>query len=162
MITFLLAAMMLHPGHMTRVEIRIGDDHRVLEIAMRIDAADMESALKRRDKTAVDIESLSDADAERLIGKYLRDTVIIANAKIAIERFQWVGWQKGKRHLWAYFEITLPKASNNQPNQLFLKTLFDVEPELQHIVVLTDRNSSRTVIITKPDQPLTIPNRLRP
>ena len=65
MIILIAMALLLHPGHMTRIEIRASDDGKSIEIAMRIDAADLESALKARVKKPVDLSKLSDDEAQK-------------------------------------------------------------------------------------------------
>lgn len=155
MIAWIFAAMVMHPGHMTRIEIRASDDATSLEVAMRIDSTDLEAALKRRLKKAVDVQSLSDEDAKQLVGDYLRQTLSIDGRNRPDGACRWVGWQRHPRHVWVYFELPILKA--DPPTlKLRIRSLFEVEPELRHLVVLGKNVGDQSIIITDPQTPVVI------
>ncbi|MGV3483508.1 MAG: DUF6702 family protein [Planctomycetaceae bacterium] len=151
----LIAAMLLHPGHMTRLEIALSVDLKTIEVAMRIDSADMESALKARHKKAFDLLRLSDAEAKSVLSDYLRQTLQLNGQPLAADQFRWVGWQRHPRHIWIYFEMPL-KNSDRRPLMLQIRSLYEVEPELRHVVVLDRNAGDRTVVLNNPDQSLRI------
>ena len=155
MITLLLTAILLHPGHSTRLEVRLSDDAKRLEVAMRLDSIDLESALKARLKKPFDPLQTSDEDAKQLVGEYLRDTLTIDGEKLDAKQFHWVGWQKQPRHVWVFFELPIRKTYQN-PLKLQIRSLFEVEPELRHIVVLDKNVGDRSLVLTTPDQTLEV------
>lgn len=157
----LLATLLLHPGHSTRVELQAGADAKSIELAMRIDHADLEAALRKRLRRPIVIERLSDEEAETWIGDYLRDTLRLEGAEIDPERFQWVGWERKRISSWLYVELELPDAETAIPETVMLRieTLLEVEPELNHVVSLREGDRPKSVVLTK-EQP-TLRFRLR-
>lgn len=157
--------LLLHPGHMTRVEARASDDGKSLEVSMRIDILDLESALKRREKGPINIEKMADADAKRMIVTYLNETISLGEAvgdqKLAT-RVQWVGWEKHPRHVWLHFELPLPTLDSPTANKanalpLVINTLYEVEPDLQHVVVLDANLGGKVIIVSQRDQAIRLP-----
>ena len=122
-------------------------EDRQVEVAMRIDSTDLESALKAQHKKNFDLQAMSDDDAEQIVDGYLRGTLTLGGEKLTKEQFRWVGWQKEARHAWVYFELPLAER-REKTLQLKIRTLFEVEPELQHVVVLGDNAGKRTVIVS--------------
>lgn len=165
MTLFLLITFLLHPGHMTRVEARASDDGRSLEVSMRIDILDLESALKRREKGPINVEKMADADAKRMIVKYLNETISLGEAiddQKPATRVQWVGWEKHPRHVWLHFELPLPATDSSNATKaiappLTINTLYEVEPELQHVVVLDANLGGNTIIVSQRDQAIRLP-----
>jgi hypothetical protein len=164
--TFLmLMTLLLHPGHMTRVEARASDDGKSLEVSMRIDILDLESALKRREKGPINIEKMADVDAKRMIVKYLNETISLGEAvddQKPATRVQWVGWEKLPRHVWLHFELPLPSTDSSAAKKakalpLTINTLYEVEPELQHVVVLDANLGGKTIIVSQRDQAIRLP-----
>jgi hypothetical protein len=165
MMLLLLMTLLLHPGHMTRVEARASDDGRSLEVSMRIDVLDLESALKRREKGSINIEKMVDADAKRMIVRYLNETISLGEAvgdQKPTTRVQWVGWEKHPRHVWLHFELPLPTTDLPTANKanalpLIINTLYEVEAELQHVVVLDANLGGNTIIVSQRDQAIRLP-----
>lgn len=165
MLTTLLAALMstllLHPEHSTRVELQAGAGSKSIELAMRIDPGDLEAALRKRLRRPVAIERLTDAEAEDWIGGYLRDTLRLQDAAIAPEQFHWVGWERQRNACWLYAELHLPPSEAAIPESVTLRieTLFEVEPELNHVVSVREGGRPKSVVLTK--QKPTVRIRLR-
>ena len=155
MIAMLLCLFALHPGHMTRMEMRISDDSRCIETAMKMSATDLEAALKRRFGRSVRIETLSDEDAMKNIGDYLRSTILFQNDPLSKEQFKWIGWQKKATYVWVFFEIHTLEPEK-PATQLQIRSLFEVEPEIQHVVVLADNAGDRTVILRESTSDITV------
>jgi hypothetical protein len=156
MILSVLLAMFMHPGHMTRIEIRASDDSAVLEIAMRMDIADLEAALKRRTKQVIDVDTLSEKDAQVMIGAYLSETIRIGSDKPAKTPLTWLGLEKHPRHLWIFFELPIAKSPPASVS-LVVNTLMEVEPEIQHVIVLDDNVGDRTIVVSGPDKAVAVP-----
>ena len=58
------------------------------------------AALRKRLGRAVQVEELSDAQAEQWIAPYLRETLRIDQSKLAPEQFTWVGWERKRFSSW--------------------------------------------------------------
>lgn len=146
--------MTLHPGHSTRVELQVNAEQRTLELAMRIDHADLELALRKRQGVPVVIERLEDDEAANQIGDYLRETLRLNDAAIRPDRFRWVGWERRRLSSWVYVEIDLADGGQSLPEAVTLeiKTLLEVEPELNHVVTQRRGNQTLSVVLdrTKP------------
>ncbi len=149
------AAVLLHPGHTTQLEIRFSDDAKSLEIAMRMDSADLEAALKARHQKSIDVQTLSIDDAKLFIGGYLQTTLLLGGEKLKPDEFRWIGWQRETRHLWVYFELPM-SGVRDDVLKLQIKTLFEIEPELQHVVELGDNAGKRTEIVSDSEKVIRI------
>ncbi len=157
MIPWLFVFLLLHPGHTTRIEIDRSEDGKCFEIAARFDSLDIENALKNRLQSPVDVESLSDNDAKVRLGNYLRDTISLGNRKLTTDQFRWVGWQRSGRQVWIYFEVVLATSDRNE-RELQIKTLFEVEPQCQHVVVVGKSGSEKTIVVTKSRHSIRLPD----
>lgn len=135
--------------------MQLSDDAQSIEVAMKIDASDLESALKRRYAKAVDVDKISDAEAEESIGEYLRSTIVFQNKPLSQKQFNWVGWRRQATHAWVFFELPILQPTMNDFAIQF-RTLYEVEPEMQHVVVLATNAGGRTVIVRSADTPVTI------
>jgi len=155
MLAFLITFLMLHPGHMTRLEMRVSDDSHRIEVAMKINASDLESAIKRRLGVAVDLEAWSDEEAKKNIGDYLKSTLFFHDKPLSNDQFKWIGWQPQSTHAWLFFELCILDLGK-QDCRLQIKSLYEVEPEMQHVVVLSDNAGDRTIIVRNADSPVTI------
>lgn len=147
----LLSTLLLHPGHSTRVELQAGAESKSIELSMRIDHGDLETALRKRLRRPVVIERLTDAEAENWIGGYLRDTLRLEDAAIAPEQFHWVGWERQRNSSWLHAEIHLPPSEAAMPESVTLRieTLLEVEPELNHVVSVREGGRPKSVVLTK-------------
>jgi hypothetical protein len=143
-------SLVMHPGHATRVELTLSADHKRCEVAMRIDALDIERALKQKHDKSFDVDSMNDDAAKDLIGSYLRDTILLSGRKLLKSDFAWVGWQREPTRIWIYFELPL-KEAETAVNRLQMKSFFEVEPEIQHLFVIEDAQGPRTVIVRDAD-----------
>lgn len=156
---FWTALMLLHPGHSTRIEIEAGPNGRSLELAMRIDHADLEAALRKRYPDAVAIERISDDEAAKRIGEYLRQTIRIDQAELPRERFRWVGWERKRLTTWAYVELILADEPAPPPSSvsLTIRTLLEIEPDLNHVVTLRSGPKTTSFVLGKDKPSLKIP-----
>ncbi len=154
MYLWLLSLLLLHPGHATRVELELSPT-RSIEVAMRLDAADVESALKRLSGNAVDVAAWNDQEAQHWLSKYLQKTWLIDGEKLTPEQFNWVGWEREQGQVWVYFELKLAKPGTKTV-RLQIQSLFEVEPEVQHVVVDRTQDSVTTRIIRSPEKSISL------
>ena len=149
-------SLLLHPGHSTRVEVQFNADSRTIELAMRIDHADLESALRKRLGRGIAIETMTDDQAAEWIAPYLRETLRIDGEKIAESRFHWVGWERKRISSWVYAELT-PEDTDAASIALSILTLYDTEPELNHVVTIRSAKSTTSAVLSKQEPIVTIP-----
>lgn len=135
--------------------MRISDDSHRIEVAMKINSSDLESALKRRLGVPVDLEVWSEEQAKKNICDYLRSTLFLHGKPLSDDQFKWVGWQPQATHVWLFFELPVLDPGK-QDCSLQIKSLYEVEPEMQHVVALSDNAGDRTVIVRNADSPVTI------
>lgn len=158
MITFLLTLLtstwLLHPGHSTRAEIQWNDESQRIELAIRVDHADLEAALRKRLGRAIRIETLTDEQAEQSIVPYLRDTLRIDGTKLSAQQLVWVGWERKRISSWIYAEL-IPAQPVAARLSLQIQTLLEVEPELNHVVTLRQGDQRESRVLTK-DKPLIV------
>jgi len=151
-----VVSLLLHPGHSTRVEVQYNADSRTIELAMRIDHADLEAALGKRLGRGIAIETLTDDQAAQWIAPYLRETLRIGGKKIAESRFHWVGWERKRISSWVYVELT-PEDTQSIAIPLSILTLYETEPELNHVVAIRGGKSNESVVLSKREPIVTIP-----
>jgi len=129
--------LLMHPGHSTRVELQYNATTQVIEMSIRIDHADLESALKKRHLRNWVLEEITDEQAQDLIGEYWRDSLRINGAKVDQSMFQWVGWDRKRASTWLYAELRLDQLTLESPDiALTILALYEVEPELNHVVAV--------------------------
>lgn len=146
--------LLLHPGHATRIELGLSESAAKVEVAIRFDAADLEAALRKSTGTAVDIATCTDDEAKGWLSAYLRKTWLIDGEKLSEKQFNWVGWERDQGHVWAYFELSHaePLESGKKKIRLQVQTLFEVEPEVQHVLVDRTRGVEMTRIVRSSEQ----------
>jgi len=147
--TALLAgSLLLHPGHSTRVELQWNLQSERIELAIRIDHADLEAALRKRLGRAVRVEELTDEQAQQWIAPYLRETLRIDHGKLAPEQFSWIGWERKRASSWLYAELS-PAEPPAAELSLKILTLLEVEPELNHVVTLRRGHGQTSHVLSK-------------
>lgn len=164
--TVLMATMMLHPGHSTRVEVQYNPADQVIELAMRIDHSDLETALRKRYSRPLVIEKMTDEEASELIAPYMQQTLRINGQKLSDDAFTWVGWERKRISTWVYVELSLSDVlaivseKSDTPAseiELTILTLLETEPELNHVVAVIDDGKTSSTVTSKQKPTVTIP-----
>ena len=112
------------------------------------------AALRKRLGRAVQVEELSDAQAEQWIAPYLRETLRIDQSKLPPEQFAWVGWERKRVSSWLYAELA-PAEPPAAELSLKILTLLEVEPELNHVVTLR-RGQGQTSHVLSKEKPVVV------
>lgn len=154
--TLLTSSLLLHPGHSTRVEVQWNEDSEQIELAIRIDHADLEAALRKRLGRVVRVEALTDEQAEQWIAPYLGDTLRIDGSKLSAHQLTWVGWERKRVSSWIYIELK-PDRPVAAKVSLQIQTLLEVEPELNHVVTLRRGDQQESRVLTKEKPVIVIP-----
>lgn len=162
----MLASMLLHPGHSTRVEVQFNSADQVIELAMRIDHSDLETALRERYGRPLVIEKMTDEEASELIAPYLQQTLRVNRQKLDNKSFNWVGWERKRISTWVYVELqvsdfiaAVTANQNSQASQIELTilTLLEAEPELNHVVAVIHGGKNISTVTSKQKPNVTIP-----
>ena len=98
-----------HPFHASLAEVEFNAQTHSLEVALRVDAGDLEEALRRMTKKSVDLDKTPQVD--RLIQQLLVKSFQVKDASQVTTRWarhKWIGWQLQTRNAWVYFEVPLP------------------------------------------------------
>jgi hypothetical protein len=148
----------LHPGHSTRVEVQWNEERQSIELAMRIDHADLESALRKRLGAPVTVEGLTAEQAELQVGRYLRDTIRVDGVKPTQQQFSWIGWERKRISSWIYVELST-EDNDRDSVELKIMSLLEVEPELNHVVMLRQAGRQRSVVLSIDKPVVTISKR---
>jgi hypothetical protein len=157
-VAWMAIAILLHPGHSTRVEVQYNPSDCVIELAMRIDHGDLEAALRSRYDKPLVLERMTDEDAVRWLAPYLQETLRLDGKKLSKAQFNWVGWERKRISTWVYVELSIVDkttdrlpASDRPPTEveLAILTLLETEPELNHVVTLIDGEKRTTIVTTR-------------
>lgn len=156
--------MLLHPGHSTRVEVQYNSADRVIELAMRIDHSDLETALRGCYGRPLVIEQMTDEEAGQWIAPYLQQTLRINRQKLDDQSFHWVGWERKRLSTWVYVELQvsdlIAAADGDTPAsqiELTILTLLEAEPELNHVVAVLHGSKTQSTVTSKRKPNVTIP-----
>ena len=93
-----------HAHHATWAEAELRAERGVLEVALRIDPADLEEELALRIEEAPLLES---AAADTAIVELLVDHFVVTDSAGGVHPLRWVGKEVGAREVWLYFEIVV-------------------------------------------------------
>lgn len=157
----IMASMLMHPGHSTRVEVQYNPVDQVIEMAMRIDHSDLESALQNRYGRPLMIEKMTEEEGRELIAPYLRQTLRINGVKLSDTAMNWVGWQRKRISTWVYVEIQVSDIKASEL-ELTILTLLETEPELNHVVAVMHGGKSSSTVTSKQKPTVTIPLAVSP
>ena len=90
-----------HPYHVSSAEVEYDESRRCLEIAIRIDALDLENAVRRLAKQPLRLESES---AEKWIERYVFQRFRVETLMKEPVKLAWVGYEIDRKAAWVYFE----------------------------------------------------------
>lgn len=100
------AAAFRHPWHTSLAQAEYDERTGSLEVALRVDALDLEDALSRLAGKRIDLDRAADADLR--IAAYLRGRFVVRDANGARVKLSWVGKEVFVTNAWLYFEAPLP------------------------------------------------------
>lgn len=94
-----------HPFHVSVAEAEWNREKSQLEVAIRIDANDLEQALRKQFGTGMVLE---DPETEARLEGYVRQNWQTRTADGAAVRLVWVGFEIEDQTAWIYFAVPLP------------------------------------------------------
>ncbi len=129
-----------HPFHTSTAEVEFNPASGRLEVALKVYSADLETALRRMDRSKVDLDNESVRD--RLLKKYIASRFRIEDATPGhppspptghrTDSFHYVGSEIQGGDIWVYFELVAP--ARGQRFTLRNTVLTDVQPEQMNAV----------------------------
>lgn len=93
-----------HAHHATWAEADLRAERGVLEVALRMDPADLEAELALRIDEPPLLEA---AAADTSIAELLVDHFVVTDTAGRVRPLHWVGKEVGAREVWLYFEIAV-------------------------------------------------------
>ncbi len=158
-----------HPSHVTIGEAEWNRQSKSLEVAIRVNAADLEKSLRRRAKGAKVVLKSGEATADRPTADYVnsrlalyvrdpadRDTAARDTAgRDPVDReadkkrvkLKWVGMEVEMHHVWLYFEFPMQNtpAEFTFENRLFL----DLEEDQVNTMIFKVGGRKKTLHFTR-------------
>ena len=92
-----------HPYHVSLAEIEFNRKTGNFEVAVCLWPADVEKALREREKKPVDLDKSQDLD--RMLTTYVESRMSLMIEDKRVSRIRWVGYQTDNKQTWLYFEM---------------------------------------------------------
>ena len=134
-----------HPSHATMAQVEWDEDR--LEVALQLQAADLNQALSARKNDKKSYE----ASVEALV----REAMVLRDGAGRVVPLEWVGMEEAKFGVWVYFQWTLtsPIGQHRLAHTLFYET----EPRTLHTVNFTRGKERRTRTFRFGEKPKSLP-----
>jgi hypothetical protein len=102
---FFLITAKPHPYYLSVTTIKYNDKSKSLEVAVKMFTSDIENALKRTTKKAIDIINPKDKkEVDKVLFDYVNKRLLIkVNGKDQILKF--IGYEKEDDSIWTYLEV---------------------------------------------------------
>ena len=135
---------MLHPFHVSVIEINHNAADKTLEISCKIFTDDFEKTLAKNYNTKVDLINPPDKNAmDTLVKKYLYSHLSIkANGKPVI--FNYIGFENDKEAAYGYIEVSnVPSVSKIDIGTNIMYDMFEDQVNIMHVIVNGERKSTK-------------------
>ena len=141
-----------HPGHASFGQADLNPASRSLEVALCVNAFDLEQALSRAAGRPVDLER--NPEAEALVRDYVARRFRLSLADGREPALVWVGREDFVSTMWLYFEFPLPEAAPlDMAGAALAHTLFfELHPEQVHALHV-GRGAARATLRFTPSEP---------
>lgn len=104
-------AALAHPRHASIADAEWNAETGRLEVALRVNAVDLEQALRRISQRPVDLDT--SAGLDRLMQDYLARSFVVKDSSGKRAGLIWVGYEADLKEAWLYFEVPLEKGPDN-------------------------------------------------
>lgn len=99
-----LTSPLIHPFHVSVAEMEFNAETKCLEVALRVWPEDLEKALNRKSKQAIDLDKHPKID--QLIFAYVKEHIEISKPQSQKPcKMTWIGKEIELKHAWLYFEV---------------------------------------------------------
>ncbi|MDZ4781633.1 MAG: DUF6702 family protein [Planctomycetia bacterium] len=107
LVTTVANSAVAHPFHTSVAEAEWNSETKRLEVALRVAADDLETALNAQSETRIRLDESDSTD--EAIQAYLKETFVIRReAKVDPLELKWSGKEITPKAVWLYFEIESP------------------------------------------------------
>lgn len=150
-IFFFLYISLLHPLHLSVVDVHHNTQNRSLEITQRIFADDLEDALRQFTGGKVDVLNPPDPEQlKKIIGDYtLKNFSLYLNDKAA--RLNYLGYEQEEDAIWVYFEVS--KVADFRSIEVTNTVLFEMFDDQTNLINIKKDGKIRSLKLD-PDQEL--------
>lgn len=134
----------LHPFHVSVIEINHNAADKTLEISCKIFTDDFEKTLAKNYNTKVDLINPPDKNAmDTLVKKYLYSHLSIkANGKPVT--LNYIGFENDKEAAYGYIEVSnVPSVSKIDIGTNIMYDMFDDQVNIMHVIVNGERKSTK-------------------
>lgn len=125
---------LLHPLHLSVVDIHHNPENRSLEITQRLFADDLEDALRQFTADKVDVLNPPNPEhLKKIIGDYvLQNFNLYLNDKAA--KLNYLGYEREEEAIWVYFEVTkVPDFRSIEVTNTVFFEMFDDQTNLINV-----------------------------
>lgn len=133
-----------HPYYISVTEIKYKDTEKTLQVSCKIFTNDLETTLRKINKTQVDLLHPKDkAVTDKLVANYINTHLKITVNKKACQ-LNFIGYEKEEEAIWAYFEaknVALPKTISIEDNLLY--EYLPAQINMVHTEVKSNKQSSK-------------------
>ncbi len=135
---------MMHPFHVSVVEINHNAGDKTLEISCKIFTDDFEKVLAQNYKTKVDLVNPPDKPAiDTLIKKYIVSHLSVSPDNKTV-KLLYIGHERESEAVYCYLEIdNIPTVKKMEISNKLMHDLFTDQVNLVHVVVEGTRKSSK-------------------
>ncbi|QDU68106.1 DUF6702 family protein [Engelhardtia mirabilis] len=95
-----------HPWHETQAELDLRPERGLFEVAVRIDALELEQALSRRAGRRLSLDRTDEVAPQ--LEAWTRESFLARSAGGSWATLNWVGFEAEVRDAWIFFELILP------------------------------------------------------
>lgn len=136
-----------HPSHFSFATAEWNAQSSRLEVALQMEAATLERAMRRAAKNETDAEvqrlTLESLEGAQFVREYVLQRFEIHTPAGNIAKIKWVGFEVSMMEAWVYFEVPVSEGPNGLRFQN--RILFEEEPEQVNVVNLIAGGRSGTV-----------------
>lgn len=150
-----------HPFHAALAEVELNRETNAFEVALRIDAVDLEQALRTETKKPVDLDKTDESTP--LIKRYVANQFRVRPTGGKWQAQKWIGWELEGRNAWLYFEIPVSRDAtkldvqftvllNQVPRQVNMLAL-TIEGKRHSVMFHGDKSRQAILLFEKPSPP---------
>ncbi len=132
-----------HHFSVSLAEMELNSQERKLEVALKLNAYDLERALKAFYKRPRDLEKEEKNSLE--LFRYLEKRISFQTSAQKKLPLKWVGHELEKGTIWLYFVVVLPKQSLKEI-QIQNQVLFELESEQIHLWNFTSAEKKKQTL----------------
>lgn len=141
-------ALLLHPAHKARCSFRYNHSEKIVEVELRFSDQDVEDFFKSQKHIHIDLDRLTDKEAEQLFAEYLSSHIILKDTKGVKYKWQWVGFEKNAPFVWMYLQAPFNPATMDKTAQPAIDAFCSMKSEINFLIDVYEDQTSLQSFIT--------------